>query len=83
MYCELSDFSEGGKMSFSGTQQKCKACDKTVHFIEMLSADGVAYHKKCFKCSHCNGVLVVCYILYDVKVALVLFVSCCMIIMIL
>uniref|UniRef100_A0A7N0SVX4 LIM zinc-binding domain-containing protein n=1 Tax=Kalanchoe fedtschenkoi TaxID=63787 RepID=A0A7N0SVX4_KALFE len=46
-------------MSFSGTQQKCKACDKTVHFIDMLSADGVIYHKTCFRCSHCNGLLVV------------------------
>ncbi|KAJ7944893.1 LIM domain-containing protein [Quillaja saponaria] len=45
-------------MAFSGTQQKCKACDKTVHFIDMLSADGTAYHKSCFKCSHCNGLLV-------------------------
>uniref|UniRef100_A0A2N9J3F9 LIM zinc-binding domain-containing protein n=1 Tax=Fagus sylvatica TaxID=28930 RepID=A0A2N9J3F9_FAGSY len=45
-------------MAFSGTLQKCKACDKTVHFIELLSADGVPYHKTCFKCSHCNGVLV-------------------------
>ncbi|XP_061373752.1 LIM domain-containing protein WLIM2b-like [Gastrolobium bilobum] len=44
-------------MSFSGTQQKCKACDKTVHIIEQLSADGVNYHKNCFKCSHCNGQL--------------------------
>ncbi|CAK9158303.1 unnamed protein product [Ilex paraguariensis] len=42
-------------MAFSGSQQKCKACDKTVHFIEMLSADGIPYHKTCFKCSHCNG----------------------------
>ncbi|TXG50481.1 hypothetical protein EZV62_023005 [Acer yangbiense] len=45
-------------MGFSGTQEKCKACDKTVHFIDMLTADGVSYHKTCFKCSHCNGVLV-------------------------
>ena len=44
-------------MSFSGTQQKCKACDKTVHFIDQLSADGVTYHRPCFKCSHCNGQL--------------------------
>ncbi|XAR55054.1 hypothetical protein NMG60_11030432 [Bertholletia excelsa] len=44
-------------MSFSGTQQKCKVCDKVVHFIEMLTADGVPYHKTCFKCSQCNGVL--------------------------
>lgn len=42
-----------------GTQEKCKACDKTVHFIDMVSADGSSYHKTCFKCSHCNGPLVV------------------------
>jgi cysteine/glycine-rich protein len=46
-------------MAFSGTQQKCKACDRTVHFIEMLTADGVAYHRTCFRCSHCNGTLVI------------------------
>ncbi|KAL6174662.1 hypothetical protein ACLB2K_051308 [Fragaria x ananassa] len=44
-------------MSFIGTQQKCKACEKTVHFIEQVSADGVPYHRTCFKCSHCNGQL--------------------------
>ncbi|KAK9076696.1 hypothetical protein SSX86_005030 [Deinandra increscens subsp. villosa] len=46
-------------MSFSGTIQKCKACDKTVHFVEMVSADGVPYHKTCFRCVQCNGKLVV------------------------
>ncbi|XP_027343170.1 LIM domain-containing protein WLIM2b-like [Abrus precatorius] len=46
-------------MAFSGTQQKCKACDKTVHFVESLSADGAVYHKNCFRCSHCNGLLVI------------------------
>ncbi|GAV57925.1 LIM domain-containing protein [Cephalotus follicularis] len=45
-------------MSFSGTKDKCKACDKTVHFIDMVTADGVPFHKTCFKCSHCNGLLV-------------------------
>ncbi|XP_024995405.1 LIM domain-containing protein WLIM2b-like [Cynara cardunculus var. scolymus] len=45
-------------MAFSGTIQKCKACDKTVHFVEMVSADGIPYHKTCFKCTHCNGKLV-------------------------
>ncbi|RVW60846.1 LIM domain-containing protein WLIM2b [Vitis vinifera] len=44
-------------MSFIGTQQKCKACLKTVYPVEQLSADGVVYHKSCFKCSHCNGTL--------------------------
>ncbi|GMI76318.1 pollen-specific LIM protein 2c [Hibiscus trionum] len=46
-------------MTFSGTMEKCKACDKTVHIIDLLSADGVSYHKTCFKCTHCNGVLVI------------------------
>ncbi|KAL6541796.1 LIM domain-containing protein WLIM2b [Orobanche gracilis] len=44
-------------MSFIGTQQKCKACEKTVYPVELLSADGVSYHKSCFKCSHCKGTL--------------------------
>ncbi|CAL9081336.1 unnamed protein product [Musa textilis] len=47
-------------MSFSGTLDKCKACEKTVHFIDLLSADGVIYHKSCFRCSHCNGTLSMC-----------------------
>ncbi|OVA14088.1 zinc finger protein [Macleaya cordata] len=45
-------------MSFTGTLQKCNACDKTVYVVDLLSADGVAYHKSCFKCSHCKGTLV-------------------------
>ncbi|MFQ6640487.1 hypothetical protein Gotur_014442 [Gossypium turneri] len=44
-------------MSFIGTQQKCKACEKTVYPVELLSADGVPYHKSCFKSSHCKGTL--------------------------
>ncbi|XP_035545682.1 LIM domain-containing protein WLIM2b-like [Juglans regia] len=44
-------------MSFTGTQQKCKVCEKTVYLVEQLSADGVVYHKSCFKCSHCKGAL--------------------------
>ncbi|CAH1415532.1 unnamed protein product [Lactuca virosa] len=45
-------------MAFSGTIQKCKACDKTVHFVEMISADGVPFHRSCFRCTQCNGKLV-------------------------
>ncbi|GAB2300977.1 LIM domain-containing protein PLIM2a [Dionaea muscipula] len=47
-----------GKMVFSGTLDKCKACGKTVYVVDMVTADGVSYHKTCFKCSHCNGTLV-------------------------
>ena len=54
-------------MSFLGTQQKCKACDKTVYPVEQLSADGVSYHKSCFKCTHCKGTLKVYYPLFEAK----------------
>uniref|UniRef100_A0A0C9S6C7 TSA: Wollemia nobilis Ref_Wollemi_Transcript_11268_1180 transcribed RNA sequence n=1 Tax=Wollemia nobilis TaxID=56998 RepID=A0A0C9S6C7_9CONI len=37
---------------FSGTQERCVACGKTVYPIEKVSVDGTAYHKPCFKCSH-------------------------------
>ncbi|XP_016507569.1 LIM domain-containing protein PLIM2b-like isoform X2 [Nicotiana tabacum] len=45
-------------MAFTGTLDKCKACDKTVYFVDLLTADGITYHKSCFKCSHCKGTLV-------------------------
>ncbi|XP_074317460.1 LIM domain-containing protein WLIM2b-like [Silene latifolia] len=44
-------------MVFTGTLDKCKACDKAVYVVDMVSADGVPYHKTCFKCTHCNGKL--------------------------
>ncbi|XP_061373549.1 LIM domain-containing protein PLIM2b [Gastrolobium bilobum] len=44
-------------MSFTGTTDKCKACDKTVHVVDLLTLEGIPYHKACFKCSHCKGYL--------------------------
>ncbi|KAJ0110525.1 hypothetical protein Patl1_00406 [Pistacia atlantica] len=46
-------------MAFTGTLDKCKACDKTVYVVDMLSLEGTPYHKSCFKCSHCKGTLVI------------------------
>ncbi|KAK9020914.1 hypothetical protein V6N11_010926 [Hibiscus sabdariffa] len=45
-------------MGFSGTTTKCTAYDKTVHFIDLIKIDGISYHKTCFRCSRCNGRLV-------------------------
>lgn len=50
-------------MASFGTTQKCKACDKTVHFAEMMSVDGIPYHKACFKCNNCTARLSVCFYL--------------------
>ncbi|KAL4362794.1 hypothetical protein GQ457_04G031800 [Hibiscus cannabinus] len=43
--------------SFTGTLDKCKACDKTVYVVDMMTLEGVPYHKTCFKCTHCKGKL--------------------------
>ncbi|KAL0663973.1 hypothetical protein Bca4012_100810 [Brassica carinata] len=48
-------------MSFTGTQQKCRACEKTLYPMELLSADGVPFHKFCFKCFHCKSTLQVSF----------------------
>ncbi|XP_047959085.1 LIM domain-containing protein WLIM1-like [Salvia hispanica] len=42
------------KMSnlFSGTQDKCIACDNKVYPLEKVAVDEKLYHKACFKCSH-------------------------------
>ncbi|RDX61924.1 LIM domain-containing protein PLIM2b, partial [Mucuna pruriens] len=42
-------------MSFTGTLDKCKACDKTVYVVDLLTLEGIPYHKNCFRCSHCKG----------------------------
>ncbi|XP_047147622.1 LIM domain-containing protein WLIM1-like [Vigna umbellata] len=37
---------------FSGTQEKCVVCKKTVYPIEKVAVDGKSYHKSCFRCTH-------------------------------
>ncbi|XP_023540245.1 LIM domain-containing protein PLIM2b-like isoform X1 [Cucurbita pepo subsp. pepo] len=44
-------------MAFTGTLDKCKACNKTVYVVDLLSLEGNPYHKNCFRCSHCKGTL--------------------------
>ncbi|KAJ4905272.1 LIM domain-containing protein PLIM2c [Raphanus sativus] len=46
-------------MAFTGTLDKCKACDKTVYLMDLMTLEGMPYHKSCFRCSHCNGTLVI------------------------
>ncbi|KAI3494964.1 hypothetical protein L1887_37039 [Cichorium endivia] len=37
---------------FSGTIDKCRACNKTVYPLEKVTMEGEPYHKLCFKCAH-------------------------------
>ncbi|CAG5122182.1 unnamed protein product, partial [Candidula unifasciata] len=40
-----------------GGGDKCGICEKTVYAQEKIEAGGVAFHKTCFKCSHCKMTL--------------------------
>ncbi|KAK1359702.1 LIM domain-containing protein WLIM1 [Heracleum sosnowskyi] len=42
---------------FTGTTQKCQACEKTVYVMDELTADNKVFHKACFRCHHCKGTL--------------------------
>ncbi|XP_042043564.1 LIM domain-containing protein WLIM1-like [Salvia splendens] len=44
-------------VSYGGTTQKCKVCEKKVYLVEELTADSKVYHKVCFRCHHCKGTL--------------------------
>ncbi|KAJ8541884.1 hypothetical protein K7X08_016750 [Anisodus acutangulus] len=37
---------------FSGTLDKCAACNKTVYPLEKVTMEGEAFHRSCFKCAH-------------------------------
>lgn len=44
-------------LSFSVTNPKCTACEKTAYLVDKLTADGRVFHKACFRCHHCKGTL--------------------------
>ncbi|XP_042496734.1 LIM domain-containing protein WLIM1-like [Macadamia integrifolia] len=44
-------------VTFGGTTEKCKACEKTVYLVDQHRADSKVYHKSCFRCHHCKGTL--------------------------
>ncbi|KAI3693355.1 hypothetical protein L6452_33190 [Arctium lappa] len=37
---------------FTGTQDKCPTCKKTVYPLEQITMEGEPYHKRCFKCAY-------------------------------
>ena len=40
-----------------GVTPKCTFCDKSVYAMERGEADGMIFHKTCFRCAHCNKVI--------------------------
>jgi len=49
--------SPGGSKSRIQAPPKCAQCSKGVYPLEKIEACDKIYHKGCFRCKHCNGVL--------------------------
>ena len=46
-----------GGASLQSANSKCHVCSKTVYAMEFMGASGKAFHKTCFRCKVCNGIL--------------------------
>lgn len=44
----------GFKAPSADSSDFCYFCNKRVYLMERMSANGVFFHRTCFKCSHCN-----------------------------
>ena len=44
------------RKSTLGVADKCFFCDKSVYAMEKGEADGMIFHKNCFRCEHCKKV---------------------------
>eukprot|EP01089_Gocevia_fonbrunei_P017823 TRINITY_DN589_c0_g1_i4.p1 TRINITY_DN589_c0_g1~~TRINITY_DN589_c0_g1_i4.p1 ORF type:complete len:546 (+),score=167.63 TRINITY_DN589_c0_g1_i4:135-1772(+) len=49
--------SSGGSLSRINAPPKCALCGKGVYPLEKIDACEKVWHKGCFRCKHCNGVL--------------------------
>ncbi|XP_072320607.1 F-actin-monooxygenase MICAL2 isoform X2 [Eucyclogobius newberryi] len=36
---------------------RCRSCDRRVYLVERVSAEGLFFHRECFRCSSCNSTL--------------------------
>ncbi|KAI8506728.1 [F-actin]-monooxygenase mical3 [Branchiostoma belcheri] len=46
-----------GFMSLQAASDWCFFCDKRVYVMERLSAEGLFFHRSCFKCDYCGCIL--------------------------
>eukprot|EP01088_Endostelium_zonatum_P002821 TRINITY_DN1362_c0_g1_i2.p1 TRINITY_DN1362_c0_g1~~TRINITY_DN1362_c0_g1_i2.p1 ORF type:complete len:425 (+),score=179.07 TRINITY_DN1362_c0_g1_i2:40-1314(+) len=47
----------GSVIKKDNTKDLCHTCGKTVFLTEKLTAEGVIFHKACFRCTHCNNTI--------------------------
>ncbi|MED6232265.1 Protein-methionine sulfoxide oxidase mical2b [Ataeniobius toweri] len=45
------------RRTFSQSADKCHSCSKRVYMVERVCAEGLYFHRECFRCSTCNCAL--------------------------
>uniref|UniRef100_A0A3B3ZT06 F-actin monooxygenase n=1 Tax=Periophthalmus magnuspinnatus TaxID=409849 RepID=A0A3B3ZT06_9GOBI len=49
---------QGGiRRTIPQTADRCRSCDRRVYLVERVSAEGLFFHRECFRCSSCNSTL--------------------------
>uniref|UniRef100_A0A8D3C3N2 F-actin monooxygenase n=1 Tax=Scophthalmus maximus TaxID=52904 RepID=A0A8D3C3N2_SCOMX len=54
------DSREGGgsvRRAFPQSGDKCHSCERRVYMVERVCADGLYFHRECFRCSTCSSAL--------------------------
>uniref|UniRef100_A0A673CI66 F-actin monooxygenase n=1 Tax=Sphaeramia orbicularis TaxID=375764 RepID=A0A673CI66_9TELE len=52
-------FHYGGSVrrAFPQSNDKCHSCDRRVYMVERICAEGLYFHRECFRCSTCSSTL--------------------------
>ncbi|XP_031686739.1 F-actin-monooxygenase MICAL2 isoform X5 [Oncorhynchus kisutch] len=45
------------RREFPGSGDKCHSCQKRVYVVERISAEGLYFHRECFRCDTCGAAL--------------------------
>ncbi|XP_047437049.1 F-actin-monooxygenase mical2b isoform X2 [Mugil cephalus] len=45
------------RRTFSHSGDKCHSCEKRVYMVERVCAEGLYFHRECFRCSTCSSAL--------------------------
>ncbi|XP_031686738.1 F-actin-monooxygenase MICAL2 isoform X4 [Oncorhynchus kisutch] len=55
---DLASTSQGSlRREFPGSGDKCHSCQKRVYVVERISAEGLYFHRECFRCDTCGAAL--------------------------
>uniref|UniRef100_A0A8D0CQ54 F-actin monooxygenase n=1 Tax=Sander lucioperca TaxID=283035 RepID=A0A8D0CQ54_SANLU len=55
----LSSVSQGGSLrrAFPPSGDQCHSCERRVYMVERVCAEGLYFHRECFRCSTCSSAL--------------------------